>query len=89
MKCIGEYEWLSPTFIVPNKIGRARCVSYFIDLNKYIILKCISLSKTENILKKQTEDKSFTKLDVPIKYYTFEVYNETLELYIVNTNFGL
>eukprot|EP00978_Attheya_sp_CCMP212_P010834 scaffold26338_cov49-Attheya_sp.AAC.3 len=81
----GAFEWASPTFILPKKTGKARWVSDFRKLNKYAIRKQFPLPKIGDILAKRTGYKFFTKLDILMQYYTFQLDGETSDL----TPFGL
>jgi hypothetical protein len=82
-----ESEWASPSFITPQKDIRVRWISNLRQLNKVIRRKQYPLSIITDILRKHSGYKFFTKLDVSMQYYTFELDEESQDLCIIVTQF--
>ena len=86
-KC-GPMDFLSPTFIIPKKDGRVRWISDFRQLNRLIKRKVWLLPRIQDILKKRKGYKFFTKLDLSMFFYTFELDEASKNLCAIATPFG-
>ena len=73
----GCSEWALPSFVLPNKDGKFLWISNLRQLNKVVKRKQYHLPIINDILRKRNGHELFTKLDISMQYYTFELDEES------------
>jgi hypothetical protein len=84
----GVSSWGSPTFFQPKKDGRIRVLTDFRYLNSQLHRRIYPLPRIQDILSKRKGYKYFTKIDISMQYYTFELDEESSWLCVTVTPFG-
>ena len=88
-------EWIAGTFIIPNKIlpgedvARVRWISDFRGLNRCLKRKTYPIPKIRDNLERRTGYQFLTKMEILMKYYTFELDNKSSELCTIATPISL
>lgn len=82
--------WGFPTFIIKKKDDRVRWVSDFRELNKVIKRKPYPMPKIYDIMLHRAGYKFFTKIDVSMQFYCFELDEQSSNYCtIVTSGFGV
>ena len=87
-KC-GPSRWAAPTFITPKKDGQVCWVSDFRELNKLLNHQPFPLPRIQDIMNRCGKYKWFTKIDLSMFFYCFQLDEESKAMCTIATPFGL
>ena len=73
LRLFGATRWGSPTFIIPKEYSRVIWVFDFRQSNKVIRRRIYSFPQIHDILNRRPGYEYFTKLDLSMCYYIFEL----------------
>jgi Reverse transcriptase (RNA-dependent DNA polymerase) len=85
---VGATEHAYPTFIIPKKDGTVRWVSDFRKLNANLRRRVYPLPRIQDVLHRRPNYQYFTKIDLSMCYYTFELDEKSKNMCVVVTPFG-
>ena len=88
MEPVGATEHAYPTFIIPKKDGTVRWVSDFRKLNANLRRRVYPLPRIQDVLHRRPNYQYFTKIDLSMCYYTFELDEKSKNVCVVVTPFG-
>ena len=84
----GGSKWASPTFVVPKKDKRIRIISDFREVNVLIKRKLYPMPRIHEIIQKRSGYTHFTKTDLRMQYYCFELEEESKKYTTIITPHG-
>ena len=70
-------QWVAPSFYQQRKDDRIRIVTDFRELNKRVLWKQYSLPKIQDVMRRQQGYKYFTKINLSMQYWCFELDDES------------
>ena len=73
----GGSKQVSPIFVIPKKDNRIRTVSDFREVNMLIKRKPYPMLRIHEIMQKRSSYTHFTKMDLSMKFYCFELDEES------------
>ena len=77
-----------PTFIIPKKDGQVWWVTDFRELNKLIVRKSYPIPKIQDIMNERSNYRYFTKIDLLMMFYCFELDAASQRLCVITAEFG-
>ena len=88
-KVNGASTYATPSFLVPKKDGKVRFIANLRELNKQIRPQDYVLPVIHDLLRKRKSFKYFSKIDLSMMFYSFELTDRAKELCTISTPFGL
>ena len=89
LKPCGATNWASPTFIIPKpQSNTVRWVSDFREFNKVLEQPKYPVPSNQDIMLKQRGYSYFTKINLSMMFYCFELDDERKELCTIITPLG-
>ena len=85
---IGNSHWEFPSFIIPKKDGRVRWISEFRRLKEIIIRKPFALPTIQYIMNRRGKYKHFTKINLSMMLYCFEMDDQAKRLCVISLESG-
>ena len=70
-------KWMSPMFCTPKKDNRVRVVTDFRELNKHLVRRPYPMPSIRDIMQNRKNYKYFTKIDLSMCFYCFELDEES------------
>ena len=85
---IGPSAWGFPSFIIPKKDNRVRWISDFRILNEMIIREPHTLPRIQDIMNQRTKYTFFTKIDLSMMFYCFQLDEESQKICVISLEEG-